>query len=113
MAKVYQPSLRYHFSECVFHVKDSFLSLSLRVTPRMARRRCISDTKSLCVSLDVRVHVKDAYVAIGTIMALYMRIFRALPIDQFFQIASLSWPNAAGVHKVTNIVKQNTTQASW
>ena len=72
----------------------SFLSLSLRVTPRMALRQRISNTSSLRVSLALRVHVSDAYVAMGTIRALYRRIFRALNIDFFFQIASLSRPNA-------------------
>ena len=54
----------------------SFLSLALRVTPRMAQR--ISNTSSLRVSPDLMVHVSDAYVAMGTIRALYRRIFRAL-----------------------------------
>ena len=63
----------------------SFLNLSLRVTPRMALRQRISSTSSLRVSPDLRVHVSDAYVAMGTIRALYRRIFRTLLI---FQMAS-------------------------
>ena len=58
-----------------------FLSLSLRVTPRMALTLRISNTSSLRVLLDLTVHVSDAYVAMGTIRALYRRIFRALHID--------------------------------
>ena len=48
----------------------SFLSISLRVTPMMDLRQRISNTSSLRVSLDLRVHVSDANVAMGTIRAL-------------------------------------------
>ena len=90
----------------------SFLSLSLRVTPRMALRQRISNTSSLRVSLDLRVHVSDAYVAMGTIRALYRRIFRALHIDFFFQMASLSRPNAVDaspIRLITSLALFGTT----
>ena len=47
----------------------------------------------------------DAYVVLGTIRALYMRIFRALLID-FFPMASLSRPNAvdaSALHLMTSL----------
>ena len=62
----------------------SFLSLSLCVTPRMALRQRISNTSSLRISSDLRLHVWDVYMAIDTIRALYRRIFRAL---DFFSIS--------------------------
>ena len=54
---------------------------------------CAFRTPRVCAP-DLRVHVSDAYVAMGTIMALHRRIFRALLIDLFFRIASLSRPHA-------------------
>ena len=82
----------------------SFLSLSPRVTPRMALRQRILNTSNMRVSLALRVHVSDAYVAMGTIRALHMRIFRALHIDFFFQMASLRRPNTVEA-SLTRLIK--------
>ena len=62
----------------------SLLSFYLHVTTTMALRQRISNTSSLRVSVDLRVHVSDAYVVVDTIRALFKRIFGALLIDFFF-----------------------------
>ena len=60
----------------------------------MALEQRISNTSSLGVSSDLRVHDSDAYVVMGIIRALYRRTFRALLINFFSQMASPSRPNA-------------------
>ena len=91
MVEPSQLFLLHHFSDCVFHLKGSAYVLISQPfsAPRMALRSCILNTSSLRVSPDLRVHVSDAYVDMGTIRALYRRIFRVLLID-FFSKWSLS-----------------------
>ena len=89
-----------------------FLSLSLRITPRIALMQRFFTISSLHVSPDLRVQVLDAYVAMDTIRALYMRIFRALLIDLFYQMVSFSRPNtvdASLIHLITYLVLFGTT----
>ena len=95
MAKPSQPFLLYHFSDCVFHLKgfaDVLVSQPFSArTPRMALRQRILNTSSLRVSLDLRVHVSDAYVAMGTIRALY-----SVSLGHCLLTSFSKWPLSVG-----------------
>ena len=53
----------------------------------MANRQCISNDSSPYVFPALMVYVKNAYVAMDIINTVYMRVFRALPVEIYFQMA--------------------------
>ena len=80
---------------CKAVLTASFLTLSRRYTQDLGLRHCTSNASNFLLSLDFRVHVLVAYVAIGRMSALYSLTFRGLLISRFYQIGILSLPNAA------------------
>ena len=96
MVKQYKPFRHNYFGDCVFHLKgsaDVLISQSFSGcypyhSPWIAR---FEHLKSACFACPEGLR----FVSVcGTITAVYRHVFRALLINFFFQLTSLSRPNA-------------------
>ena len=72
----------------------TFVFLSLRETPNIARKHRISKDSKRLTSWFLSVQVSEAYVAIGRIKALDNLILRFLEISRLFHTVVLSLPKA-------------------
>ena len=88
----------------------------------MALRQRISKTNKRLVSSFLRVHVSEAYIAIGRINALYSRDLSFKGISRLFHIDVLSLPNADAAKDIRlltspdvvgNELPRNTKLSTW